>query len=286
MARETKVVRLTATVRTRGSLGRTLARLEALVGQRATGTPVLDQLRADPTLIMERAGLAPDPWQNALLRDLPDRTLLLASRQVGKSQVAAALALRVALLEPRSPVLLLSPTLRQSGELFRKVLDLYAALGRPVPIVASSALRLELSNGSRVVSLPGTEGTIRGFSGVALLIIDEAARVADSLYCAVRPMLAVSQGRLVGLSTPFGKRGWFHDAWHSDEPWERVRIKATECPRITPEFLAEEKKALGERYFKQEYLTDFTECIDAVFRFEDIAASLSDAVQPLFSHGI
>lgn len=283
MAREKqRRSRLTATVRTRGSLGRTLARLEALVGQRATGTPVLDQLRADPTLIMERAGLAPDPWQNALLRDLPDRTLLLASRQVGKSQVAAALALRVALLEPRSPILLLSPTLRQSGELFRKVLDLYAALGRPVPIVASSALRLELSNGSRVVSLPGTEGTIRGFSGVALLIIDEAARVADSLYCAVRPMLAVSRGRLVGLSTPFGKRGWFHDAWHSDEPWERVRIKATECPRITPEFLEEERKALGDRWFRQEFMTSWESCVDAVFDVNDIQAALSSTVQPLF----
>src|SRR5205814_433566 len=113
-----------------------------------------------------------------------------------------------------------------------KILELYAALGSPIPIAAQSALRLELANGSRVVSLPGTEGTVRGFSGVALLIIDEAARVADALYAAVRPMLAVSRGRLVALSTPFGQRGWFYDAWHSNEEWERVRVTAPECPRI------------------------------------------------------
>jgi hypothetical protein len=50
----------------------------------------------------------------------------------------------------------------------------YTALARPVP-AAESALRLELVNGIRVVSLPGDEETIRGLSGVALLVIDEAA---------------------------------------------------------------------------------------------------------------
>src|SRR5208282_1075770 len=100
-----------------------------------------------------------------------------------------------------------------------------------------------LANGSRIVSLPGDEKNIRGFSGVALLVIDEAARVLDSLYCSVRPMLAVSRGRMVALSTPYGKRGWFHDEWHGAGEWQRVRITAPECPRITAEFLAEEKRA-------------------------------------------
>jgi hypothetical protein len=129
--------------------------------------------------ILTHAGLEPDEWQAGVLRSDAQRMLLLASRQAGKSSVAAALALRTALLRPRSPVLLLSPSLRQSGELYRKVVDLFGALGRPMGVSAESALRLELSNGSRVVSLPGDEKNIRGFSGVALLIIDEAARVED-----------------------------------------------------------------------------------------------------------
>ena len=72
-----------------------------------------------------------------------------------------------------------------------------------------SRLSIELETGSRIVSLPGREATIRGFSGVHLLVVDEAARVADELYQAVRPMLAVSGGRIVLLGTPFGKRGFF-----------------------------------------------------------------------------
>src|SRR5205085_4763505 len=144
---------------------------------------------------------------------------------------------------------------------------------RPVPATARTARRLDLANGSRVLSLPGTERTVRGFSGVALLVIDEAARVADALYHAVRPMLAVSRGRLVALSTPYGKRGWFHDEWFGTGGWERVKITAEHCPRIPREFLAEERRALGERWYRQEYGCSFEDTIDAVFSYADIQAA-------------
>jgi hypothetical protein len=260
-----------------------LTRLETLARrQRSRHCAVLEALAYNPVRIITEAGMQPDSWQDSVLRSDASRLLLLASRQAGKSFVAAAVALQTALLRPRSPVLLLSPSLRQSGELYRKVVDLFNALGRPMGVTAESALRLELANGSRVVSLPGDEKNIRGFSGVALLVIDEAARVADSLYYAVRPMLAVSQGRLVALSTPFGKRGWFHDEWHGEGHWQRVKITAEQCPRIAPEFLSEERRALGERWFRQEYLCSFEDTIDAVFSWADIQAALSDDIQPLF----
>src|SRR5262245_36206371 len=95
------------------------------------------------------------------------------------------------------------------------------------------------------------------FRCVSLLIIDEAARVSDNLYCGVRPMLAVSHGKLIALSTPFGQRGWFYEAWQSGEMWERIRVTAEDCPRITHEFLDEEKLALGERWIRQEYMCSF-----------------------------
>ena len=259
-----------------------LTRLEALARRREErNTAVLEALAGDPARLLADAGLEPDPWQQAVLRSDASRLLLLASRQAGKSSVAAALALQTALLRPRSPVLLLSPSLRQSGELYRKVVDLFGALGRPMGVTAESALRLELANGSRVVSLPGDEKNIRGFSGVALLVIDEAARVEDALYCSVRPMLAVSQGRLAALSTPFGKRGWFHDEWHGAGDWQRVKITAEQCPRISPQFLSEERRALGERWYRQEYLCGFEDTVDAVFAWADIQAALSDEVRPL-----
>lgn len=137
---------------------------------------------------------------------------------------------------PESLVLLLSPTQRQSGELFLKVKQAYNALEhRETLISEESVLRCTFSNGSRIVSLPGKEGTIRGFSSVALIVIDEASRVGDDLYQSVRPMLAVSGGRIVLLSTPFGKRGFFHTEWtEGGDTWEPLFITALDCPRIDP----------------------------------------------------
>jgi hypothetical protein len=123
-----------------------------------------------------------------------------------------------------------------------------------------------LANGSRVVSLPGTEGTIRGFSSVALLVIDEAARVPDALYQAVRPMLAVSGGRLVCLSSAYAQLGFFYEAWQSGGPgWQRVKVTAAECGRIDAAFLEEEREALGERVYAREYDCVFSSADAAVF---------------------
>jgi hypothetical protein len=231
---------------------------------------------------MTDAGFAPDPWQERLLHSNSTRLLILCGRQMGKSTVSACLALLTALLEAPALVLLLSPTLRQSGELFRdKVVRIYDALGRPVAATRQTALTLELANGSRITSLPGDEGGIRGFSGVGLLLTDEASRVDDALYCSVRPMLAVSKGRLLALSTPFGKRGWFHDEWHGPGAWERVRATADQCPRISPVFLAEERQALGPRWYRQEYECSFEDTVDAVFSHEHVMRACVDA-PPLF----
>jgi hypothetical protein len=235
---------------------------------------------------MRQAGLDPDPWQDRVLRSEASRLLLCCTRQAGKSTVTAALALLTAFLEAPALILLLSPTLRQSGELFRdKVLRMYEAAGRPVPPARRpTQLELELANGSRVVSLPESEAGVRGFSSVRLLVIDEASRVSDDLYKAVRPMLSVSRGRLVALSSPFGKRGWYFEAWESGGPkWKRFRITADDCPRHSPQFLREEREALGERWFRQEYYCSFEDAVDAVFLDADIRAAMREHYQPLYT---
>ncbi|HEV3255383.1 MAG TPA: hypothetical protein VG013_00755 [Gemmataceae bacterium] len=71
-------------------------------------------------------------------------------------------------------------------------------------------------------------------------------------------MLAVSHGRLVCLSTPYGKHGFFHETWANGGPdWERIEVRASQCPRITTEWLEEERRALSESYYRQEYECSF-----------------------------
>src|SRR5207245_1037524 len=137
-----------------------------------------------------------------------------------------------------------SPSYRQSSELFHTVINFYERLRMPLK-KSKNARALELSNGSRIIPLPCKEETIRGYSNVSLLIIDEASRVYDDLYRAVRPMLAVSGGRLICLSTPYGKRGFFHDAWaNGGADWARIEVAAERVGRLTPAFLAGRRRPL------------------------------------------
>jgi hypothetical protein len=237
-----------------------------------------------PVMLAERVGLTPDRWQADLLKSEARQLILLCSRQSGKSTVSSLLALHTALYQPSALILLLSPSLRQSQELFRKVKDSYNMLAASaVTAREESSLRMEFSNGARIVALPGKEETIRGFSGVALLIVDEAARVSDALYQAVRPMLAVSGGRIVLLSTPFSKRGFFHHEWtEGGADWHRTKVTAQDCPRISREWLARERKAIGEWWYRQEYEVAFVESVDSVFAYDIIMRALDADVQPLF----
>ncbi len=238
----------------------------------------------DPVVLARRMGVTPDPWQARVLRSPARQIILNCSRQVGKSTVTGILAGHTALYEPGAPILLLSPTERQSIELLRKVKDTLRQLGTATTEVEKdNALSLEFASGSRILALPGKEGTIRGFSAVRLLIIDEASRVPDALYQAVRPMLAVSGGRIVLLSSPFGKRGFFHHEWTAGGPeWERVAVSAYECPRLARAWLDKERATIGDWWFRQEYLGEFVDTVDQVFSYDDVMGAVSADVAPLF----
>lgn len=236
----------------------------------------------EPASIMREAGMEPDAWQEAVLNSDARRMLLLCSRQSGKSTTCASLAVHQALYDP-GLVLLIAPAQRQSSELFRKVREVYGALDDVPRIVSESALRIELANGSRIIALPGTEGTLRGYSAVKTVIVDEASRVDNALFAAVRPMLATTNGRFVALTTPYGKRGWFYDAWEYGEGWERTKVTAHDCPRIDPEWLAEERRLIGDWQWRQEYLCEFVDTDEQFFASDLIEAALTDEVKPLWN---
>ena len=243
------------------------------------------RLALDRSSFARAAGIEPDPWQEKLLRSSSDRVLLNCSRQSGKSTISAIIALHRALYYPASLILCLAPALRQSQELFGKIALFYRDLGRPVQPQGEGKLSLELENGSRIVTLPGTERTVRGFSGASLLIVDEASRVADELYFAVRPMLAVSGGALMMLTTPYGKRGVFFEEWTSGHGWDKYEVPASKCPRISEAFLEEERQTLPSWVYRQEYECSFEETEDQVFTTEMVEQAVTSEVTPLFGGG-
>jgi hypothetical protein len=229
------------------------------------------------------AGITPDDWQQKVLDSNARKHLFLCCRQSGKSTTSALMAAEEACRNPGALVLMLAPSQRQSGELARKCFGILKTVTLPVPkIVSESALKCELSNGSRIIALPGSEATTRGYSAATLVVIDEASRVADELIAAVRPALATTNGRMVCLSTPNGKRGFFYLEWFGGGDWERTEVSATDCARISKEFLADEERILGPHVFQQEYFNMFYDPDTAVFSSDLIEQALTDSIKPLW----
>src|SRR5918912_1816069 len=209
------------------------------------------QHAGDPVAFFEHVGsrlrrgqIAPDPWQKRMLASGSKRKLLLTSRQAGKSTTLAALALHKAVFTPEALVLILAPTERQAKITFAKVARLYMAYGGEVDATSVRRMGLEFANGSQIEALPGSPNTIQGFTA-DLIIIDEAGIIVDELYTVIRPSLAVTGGELVMASKAYQARGVFYKEWtEGGEVWHREEVRAddpNECPRITPEFLAEER---------------------------------------------
>jgi hypothetical protein len=142
----------------------------------------------------KRLKFEPDERQIEVLRSKAKRGVLNCTRQWGKSTIAAAKAVHRAFTQDKSLVLVASPTDRQSAELIRKAAGMVATLGITPRGDGDNQNSLLFPNGSRIVGLPGMEATVRGFSAVSLLLIDEASRVEDAIYKALRPMLAVGDG--------------------------------------------------------------------------------------------
>jgi hypothetical protein len=230
----------------------------------------------DPVLLAKDVGIVTDKKQSQLLTTTARKTLVLCNRQWGKSTTTAIIALHEALYSAPAMVVLASPSQPQSTELFKKIHGFWQRLPGAPEAEQESLTRMELSNGSRIISLPGSEKTVRGYSGATLVVVDEAARTPDELFASLRPMLATTNGRFIALTTPAGKRGWFYDAWQNGDGWDRVSVKGPDCERISAEFLAEERSALGETRFAAEYMCEFIDDNTSAFSSLLIEQALRD----------
>jgi hypothetical protein len=227
----------------------------------------------------DRLGFVADPWQERLLRSTSKWVLLNCCRQSGKSTTTAIVGLHQAVYDP-GLVLLVSPSQRQSRELFAKVIGFLKDLEPVEPLEEDNKSSCTLANGSRIISLPGDPDTIRGFSAPKLILEDEAAYLSESMQAAIEPMLAVSGGRLIEMSSPNGRRGHFYESWTNGEGVERIKIVGSQCPRITSEFLDQQLKKLGPQLYSQEFCGEFIDSESSAFSSELIEMALCDDFDP------
>lgn len=251
--------------------------------------------QADPCLWIEECGLFQDKngvpikldsKQKEILRLEDRKTIVNCHRQFGKSTLASLLCFHKGFFYPRSLCLLFAPSIRQSSENFRKISDALNLL-EPRPILEEDTkLTLKFSNGSRIISLPGSQRTTRGYSGPDLIIIDEAAQASDDLLEAVIPMLASNlKSRIILTSTPWGSRGFFHAVWtQGGDSWRRVLVTVESSSWISKDFLESEKQSHPEAWMRQEFNCEFLSNVDQVFADELVDSLFSEDVLPLFDN--
>ena len=208
-------------------------------------------LRLSPVMFARHISIEPDDWQKDALKARDREIILNCCRQSGKSTTAAIKALHMALSFPNSTIVIISPTQRQSQEIFRMIDRFYEKVKEPPKKTKDTEFTMELENGSRIISMPGNE-SMRGIPAVDLLIEDEASRVNDEVSYAAIPMLAVKNGQHIMLSTPAGMRGHFYKACMT-EGKKVYTIKAEDIPRISKEFLQRMRETMGSRIYQQEF---------------------------------
>jgi hypothetical protein len=96
------------------------------------------------------------------------------------------------------------------------------------------------------------------------------------MQAAIAPMLAVSQGRQIDMSSPNGRRGYFYENWVNGAGIERIKIIGRECPRIGAEFLDKMLQKLGPMMFAQEFEGEFIDAESSAFSSEMIELALVD----------
>ena len=262
------------------AIRRELRTLKEKIGEASATTTQI----ADPVAWAEQiSGLDLDEWQKGVLRSTAKRLMLLCSRQSGKSEAVALLAAVIAVRG--GAVIAVGPSLRQSANLFRRMRAHLQKAG--ARFTRETTTEISLVGGGWATCLPGDRPSmLRGLSlrhaGEAALLIDEAAFTKSELWPVASPMLAAApDARLVMLSTPAGPVGEFYRAWTDEAAtFERITVTASDCPRISKEFLEEERRRLGV-LFDQEYLCRFVASGASVFSADALAAMFAkDIARP------
>lgn len=213
-----------------------------------------------------------DEWQKEVLA-AEGNILLCTGRQVGKTTIFARKAAKYMLDHPNTKIIIVSLTEDQAKLIIIMILDyletyhrLEISKGKNKP----TQNKIILKNGSQALARPvgNTGDAVRGFTG-DVLIIDEASRMPELVWAAGRPTLLTTAGQIWLCSTPYGKQGYFWEAFQnknnrfkvfhisSEEVITNRPLSAswTEKQRIEAiKFLEGEKQEMSELRYGQEYL--------------------------------
>lgn len=212
------------------------------------------------------------PAQSAVLQRRARYNVLACGRRWGKSTLAQALLLSVAVKQQR-PVGYFAPSYKLMLEVWREVVRVV----QPVVVRLHSAeRRIELLGGG-VIECWSLDNPDAGRSRkYARVVVDEAALVRDLEYAwaaAIRPTLADYRGDAWFVSTPRGKQSFF-ELWlrgERGEPgWMAAQYPTATNPYISAEEIATMRADLPAHIAAQELDAQFLDATGALFRREHL----------------
>jgi hypothetical protein len=219
------------------------------------------------------------PFQEKVLHLFRDNQYLmvLKSRQLGISTLAAGYSLWLMLFHKDKNVLALATTQATARNLVTKVQFMYEQLPKwlQLPAVEKNKLSLRLKNGSKIQAKSSNTDSARS-EAVSLLLIDEAGFIdgIDETYAAAQQTLATG-GQCMALSTPNGVGNWFHQTWQKAEAGENsflpIKLPWTVHPERDQKWRDQQDADLGPRMAAQECDTSFLASGDTVLEPDDIS---------------
>jgi len=245
-------------------------------------------LQSSPSLFVESVlGVEPFGYQKQFLDADARHRVVSSGRQVGKSRMAAWIALHHAMTNAHEQVLITAPSLRQSSLLFDTLYSEIEQSGITDDawgIDRSTQTIIEFDNGTDIHCVPtGRNGNkIRGYTS-DLIIVDEAAFIQDSIFEeSLEPMTFATGGSLVLASTPYGMSGYFYrkfSAADGNSSWFKLQVGSDANPLIDGDDLEEFKTGKTEAQISREVYGEFVADAGQFFPVDAILGCM-DGGQP------
>lgn len=212
----------------------------------------------------------------AEIADAPESGVVVTcGRQVGKTEVGAAIALDGALFNPGEDVMVAALWQETADELFRRSKELVRQgpfTKEQLGVVRDNSRQWEFSHGGRIYSrsLNASSGSEYGDAQRGKLpkvvIVDESAVIHDRVFEEViEPMFAThgDTHELYLFSTPRGKSGYHYRKHVYDDAWNAVHVPTSASPLVDEDWLERKQADIDQLTWKQEYCGEFVEEADA-----------------------
>ena len=202
-------------------------------------------------------------------------------RQFGKSLLGQNIMLYWLLATRNQKGGWVSPIYNQAKKVFQELSD---AANQLIVHSNKADLTMTFVNGSTLQFLSAERyDSIRGFS-FNYIVVDEAAFIREeAMNEAIYPTLSALGKKCLIISTPKSKN-WFYTAFlkgiNTSDDYISFRGISTDNPHISQTFIDEQAKSLPTDIFRQEYLAEFSEATNDVFRGLDNICILNEWEEP------